>query len=145
MVPLPRNVRRALCTGCPISLNVQSALCTVKAASQTYRQPSARLRFARAPISIHILDPWSPDAPHGKFWYRFRQSQIQGRPDAPTGKFREDFQSFRLHANWQFLDKKDDTNERYSVWNQYRRKPRNVYGIAFVGIIYSVWHRFCCV
>ena len=68
MVPLPINVRRALCTGWPLPLNVQSALCTVKAVSQTYRQPSARLRFARAPISIHILDPWSPDAPNGKFW-----------------------------------------------------------------------------
>ena len=45
--------------------NVQRALCTVKALSKTYRLSSARLRIAGAPISIHLLDPWSPDAPHG--------------------------------------------------------------------------------
>ena len=68
MVPLPINVPRALCMGWPLPINVQRALCTVKAVSQTYRHPSARLRFVRAPISIHILGPWSPDAPNGKPW-----------------------------------------------------------------------------
>ena len=68
MVPLPINVPRALCMGWPLPINVQRALCTVKAISQTYRHPSARLRFVRASISIHILGPWSADVPNGKFW-----------------------------------------------------------------------------
>ena len=55
------------------------------------------------------------------------------------------FNHFGLMQIGSFWTKLDDTHERYSVWNPYRRKPRNVYGIAFVGIIYSVWHRFCCV
>ena len=82
-------------------MNVPRALWTVKAVSQTYRQPSARLRIARAPISIHILDPWSPDAPNDKFWYHFRQSQAQGRPDAQNGKFRYHFGSFRALGSCQ--------------------------------------------
>ena len=55
------------------------------------------------------------------------------------------FNDFGLMQIGSFLDKIDATHERYSVWNPYRRKARNVYGIAFVGIIYSVWHRFFCV
>ena len=47
--------------------NVQRALCTVKAVSKTYRLPSARLRIAGAPISIHILGSWSPYTPNGTF------------------------------------------------------------------------------
>ena len=65
-------------------LYVQRALCTVKAVSKTYRQPSARLQFvfAVAPISIHILGPWSLHAP---FWYHFGQSRAQGCPDVSKG------------------------------------------------------------
>ena len=51
----------------PLPSNVQRALCTVKAVSKTYRLPSARLRIAGAPISIHILGSWSPYAPNGTF------------------------------------------------------------------------------
>ena len=99
------DVRTALCTGRPSPINVQRALCTVKAVSQTYREPPARLRFARAPISIHILDPWSPDAPHGKFWCYFRQSQIQSRSDAPTVRFGAIFNHFGLRQICSFWTK----------------------------------------
>ena len=51
--------------------NVQKALCTVKAVSKTYRLPSARLRIAGAPISIHILGSWSPYTPNGTFGDHF--------------------------------------------------------------------------
>ena len=51
--------------------NVQRALCTVKAVSKTYRLPSARLRIAGAPISIHILGSWSPYTPNGTFGDHF--------------------------------------------------------------------------
>ena len=41
--------------GWPLPVNVQRDLCTAKALSQAYRQPSVRLRFSGAPISSHYL------------------------------------------------------------------------------------------
>ena len=72
----------------PLPSNVQRALCTVKAVSKTYRLPSARLRIAGAPISIHILGSWSPYAPNGAFrdhlkWTIF--PSISGKNPMPTG------------------------------------------------------------
>ena len=75
----------AFCTVSPFTTYVQRTLCTVKAVSKTCRQPSARLRFAGASISIHILGPRSPYAPNGTFWYHFEQSGGQGRPDVSNG------------------------------------------------------------
>ena len=60
----------------------------MKAVSKTYRLPSARLRIAGAPISIHILGSWSPYAPNGTFrdhlkWTIFPSTS--GTSPMPTG------------------------------------------------------------
>ena len=71
----------------------------------------------------------------------------------------------RLYATKAMPNGIDNTDERYSVWNGRAKAPDSAlnpslnfklnvswfppvlipYGIAFVGIIYSVWHSFCCV
>ena len=69
-----------------------------KAISQTYRQPSARVRFAGLPISIRILDPWSPYAPNGTFWYNFRQSRAKAAQMFQMVSFATVLDQFRAHG-----------------------------------------------
>ena len=69
-----------------------------KAISQTYRQPSARVRFAGLPISIRILDPCSPYAPNGTFWYHFKQSRAKAAQMFQMVSFATVLDQFRAHG-----------------------------------------------